>query len=103
MLQYQGLPYVPKIIRSEVINRSHNDPLVGHFGINKTIELVGRKYDWSSLRKNVDNYVRRCDVCLTSKTVRHKLYGDLQSLPVPTHRWKNLSMEFVTGLLLSVD
>ena len=44
VLQYQGLPYVPEIICSEVISRHYNDPLAGHFGIDKTRELIGRKY-----------------------------------------------------------
>ena len=77
VLQYRGLSYIPEIIRSEVISCHHNDPLAGHFGIDKTRELIGRKYSWPSLRKNVENYVRGCDICLTSKTVRHKPYGDL--------------------------
>ena len=74
-----------------------------HFGINKTRELVGRKYYWPSLKKNVKSYVRGCDVYLASKTIRHKSYGDLQSLLIPTHRWKDLSIDFVTGLPLSAD
>ncbi len=44
MLYYQGLSYVPKVIRSELISRHHNDALVGHFGIKKTQELIARKY-----------------------------------------------------------
>ena len=103
VFQYQRLPYVPEIIRFEMISRHHNDLLVGHFGIDKITELVSRKYYWPSLRKDVENYVRGCDVYLASKAVRHKPYGDLQSLPVPTHRWKDLSMDFVTGLPLSAD
>ena len=86
-----------------MISRHHNDPLTGYFGIDKTRELVSRKYYWPSLREDVENYVRGCDVCLTSKTVRHKPYKDLQSLPVPTHWWKDFSMDFVTGLPLSTD
>ena len=86
VLQYQGLLYVPEIIRSEVISCHHNNLLAGHFGIDKTRELVGQKYYWPSLRRDVESYVQGCDVCLASKAVRHKLYGDLQSLPVPTHR-----------------
>ena len=38
VLQYRSLPYVPEIIRSEVISRHHDDPLAGHFGIEQ-IEL----------------------------------------------------------------
>ena len=86
VLQYQGLPYVPEIICSKVISRHHNDLLVGHFGIDKTRKLVGRKYYWPSLRRDVKSYVRGCDVCLASKAVRHKPYDDLQSLPIPTYR-----------------
>ena len=103
MLQYQGLPYIPEIIRSKVISCHYDDPLAKHFGIDKTRELVSRKYYWPSLKKDVENYVRGCDVCLTSKAVRHKPYGDLQSLPVLTHQWMDLSMDFVIGLPLSAE
>ena len=103
VLHHQGLPFVPETIKTELISRHHNDPLAGHFGIDKTRELVGRKYYWPSMRKDVENYVRGCDVCLASKAVRQKPYGDLQSMLVPTHRWKDLSIDFVTGLPLSAD
>ena len=102
-MHHQGLPYVPEIIRTELISRHHDDPLAGHFGIEKTRELVARKYYWETLCHDVEVYVRGCDVCLASKAVRHKPYGNLQQLPVPTHCWKDLSMDFVTGLPQSAD
>ena len=55
------------------------------------------------LRRDVDNYMSECDVCLALKAVRHKPYGDLKSLLVPIHRWKDLSIDFVTGLPISTD
>ena len=103
MLYYQGLPYVPEIIWTELISRHHDDPLAGHFGIKKIQELVARKYYWPIFRHDVEDYVRGYDVCLASKAVCHKPYGNLQSLPVPTHRWNNLSMDFVTGLPILTD
>ena len=103
MLHHQGLPYVPEIIQTELISRHHDDPLTGHFGIKKTRELIARKYYWPMLRRDVENYVKGCDVCLALKAVRHKPYGDLQSLPIPTHRWKDLSIDFVTGLPILMD
>ena len=85
VLYHQGLPFVPEAIRTEIISRHHDDLLAGYFGIDKTKDLVGRKYYWPSLRKDIEAYVKGYDVCLGSKAVRHKPYGDLQSLPVPTH------------------
>ena len=85
ILHHQGLLYIPEIIRTELISRHYDDPLAGYFGIEKTRELVARKYYWETLRHDVEVYVRGCDVCLASKAVRHKPYRNLQQLPVPTH------------------
>ena len=52
---------------------------------------------------DIKNYVKGCDVYLASKAVQHKPYGDLQFLPVLTHCWKDLSMDFVTSLPISTD
>ena len=44
ILYHQGLSFVPEAIQIELISRHHDDPLIGHFGIDKTKNLVGRKY-----------------------------------------------------------
>ena len=44
VLHYQELPFVPKIIWTELISCHHNNSLARHFGINKTREFIGRKY-----------------------------------------------------------
>ena len=86
-----------------MISCHHNDLLVRHFGIDKTRELVGRKYYWPSLKRDVKSYVQGCNVYLALKAVRHKCYDDLWSLYIPTHRWKDLSIDFVTRLPLFSD
>ena len=75
-----------KSFEIELISRHHDNPLAGYFGIDKTKDLIGRKYYWPSLRKDIEAYVKGYDVCLGSKAVRHKPYRNLQFLPVPTHR-----------------
>ena len=40
---------------------------------------------------------------MASKAVRHKPYSDLQALTIPTDRWKNFSMDFLTGLPVSTN
>ena len=103
VLQYEGLSYIPEIIWLELISWHYEDPQAGHFGIDKTQKLIARKYYWPTLRRDIEAYVKSCNICLASKVVWHKPYGNLQALPIPTHRWINLSMDFVTGLLVSTN
>ena len=103
ILHHQGLPFVSEAIRTELISRHHNDPLEGHFSINKTKDLIGQKYYWPSLWKDIEAYVKGCDICLGSKTVRYKFYRDLQSLPIPTHQWKDFLIDFIMRLPISTN
>lgn len=43
------------------------------------------------------------DICLALKTVRHKPYVDIQLLPIPMYQWKNRSIDFITGLFISIN
>ncbi len=43
VLHNQGLPYVPKVIHSELISKHHDNSLADHFGMEKTRELMARK------------------------------------------------------------
>ena len=97
------LSFVLETIQTELISWHYDDPWVGHFDIKKTNELVGRKYYWPSLQRDIKVYVKGCDVCLGLKAVRHKLYCNLQFLLIPTHQWKDFLMDFVTGLLISTN
>ena len=66
-------------------------------------EFMKRKYHWPSFYYDVKDYMNKCNICLALKTVQYKLYGELQSLPIFIYCWKDLLMNFVTGLLISTD
>ncbi len=51
----------------------------------------------------MEAYIIGCDICLALKAVKYKLYGDLQSLLVVTHQWKDLSIDFITELPVSTN
>ena len=46
-----------------VIYNMHTDPLAGHFGKTKTIQRTLARYYWSSLEKDITEYIRTCDTC----------------------------------------
>jgi hypothetical protein len=43
-------------------------------------------------------YVARCDTCRRVKAIHMKTAGPLQSLPNPTWKWEDISMDFIVGL-----
>lgn len=65
------------IIQTELISKYFDNPLAGHFGIKKTQEMITQKCYWLMLRVNIKSYIKGCNVCLASETVRYKSYGDL--------------------------
>ena len=96
-------PLCQKPLKQKLINWYHDNSLAGHFSINKTRELIGRKYYWPSLRKDVEAYIKGYHICLGLKAMRHKLYSDLKTLPIPTYHWKNLLINFITALPISTN
>ncbi|TPX33157.1 hypothetical protein SeLEV6574_g08403 [Synchytrium endobioticum] len=55
--------------QQDVLKLYHDHPLAGHYGIQKTTELILRKYWWTGIRKSVMEHVKSCDTCQRNKTV----------------------------------
>jgi hypothetical protein len=55
-------------------------------------------YSWSSMKKEVAEYVAKCEICQQVKVEHQKPVGLLQPLLIPEWKWKNIMMDFVSGL-----
>lgn len=68
-LRFNNRLYVPakEAMRAEIIQRHHDNALAGHFGPQKTTELVSRKFYWDCLTHDVKEYVNSCDSCQRTK------------------------------------
>lgn len=76
---------MPEIIKIKIISKYHDNLFISHFGIKKTKKLVVQKYYWPTLQADIETYLKEFDICIGSKTIKHKLYSNLQSLPILTH------------------
>ena len=85
-------------MRREAVRLNHDDPLAGHFGYLRTLELVSRKYYWPGISRDIKEYVDTCDTCHRIKPVRHKPYGILNPLPQPRGPYTDLTMDFITNI-----
>jgi hypothetical protein len=95
--------YVPHddALRVELMQMHHDDPLVGHCGVTKTLELLLRNYYFPDIDAYVKKYVSSCDLCSQGKTPCHLKHGELAPLPVPSGPWKGLSCDYITDLPVS--
>jgi len=50
------------------------------------------------MKREIVSYVAECDVCQRVKAEHLKPAGTLQPLPIPSWKWENISMDFITGL-----
>ena len=61
-LLFNNLIYVPKSIRTKVLELHHDFPTAGHFGVSKTQELLSRNFFL-----DVKKFIKSCEVYCKSK------------------------------------
>ena len=85
-------------LRTQVLYRTHSTGPAGHPGRVKTLDLVNRTYWWPRLSKDVEEFVRACELCVRTKASRSSPPGFLQPLPVPFRAWSDISVDYITPL-----
>ena len=53
------------------------------------------------MKKHVKKFIQQCDVCQRNKVENLSPAGLLQSLPIPTQVWSDISVDFIDGLPIS--
>ena len=79
-----------------MIYEAHKRGLMGHFGVEKTLNILHEHFFWPKMKHDVIKFCSNCIVCYKakSKIMHHGLYTPL---PIPTSPWTNISMDFVVG------
>ncbi|KAF3621972.1 hypothetical protein FXO37_32515 [Capsicum annuum] len=83
--------------RELFVREAHDDGLIGHFGIDKTLEILEEQFYWPRMRKDVVKICYQCMDCMSAKSrlLPHGLYTPL---PTPSCPWFDISMDFVLGM-----
>lgn len=56
-----------KEVRQLILNDFHNLPTGGHAGTNRMFNNIRKYYFWSGMKKDVENFVRKCNECQKQK------------------------------------
>lgn len=100
MLRYKGRLYVGQTgpIGENILDQMHNSVLGGHSDIQNTYRRVKQHFFWQGLKRDVEEWVKRCNVCAQNKVDGTPYTRLLQSLPIPHRIWEGVSMDFIESL-----
>ncbi len=98
ILTFQDLIYISTRCRQEIINDYHESMIHEHQELNKIIERISRIYYFSKIRKQVEDIIRKCNVCIWMKHNQHRSYELLKSLSTSDHAWRSIALNFIIKL-----
>jgi hypothetical protein len=85
-------------VRQQILDEAHLSRCSIHPRSTKMYQDLKQHYWWTKMKIEIARYVARCDTCKRVKAIHLKVAGQLQSLPIPTWKWEDISMDFIVGL-----
>ena len=72
---------IPKSpIRLLLVKEVHEGSLGGHFGIQKTLDMIAQHFYWPKMLGTIEKYILKCETCVKAKLTFHR--GEYKPLPV---------------------
>ena len=88
-------------MRQRVLKECHDQPIAGHTGSRRTLELLERAYYWKGMRRDALQYVKTCPTCQLMKSDHRAKAGLLQPIPPPSRKWEQVTTDLLTDLPLA--
>ena len=102
MLFHKGKVWIPSdpSLRKLIMESEHDCRMAGQMGMDKTIELVDRKFYGPEMANVIEDYVCSCEDCQChmNKASLHKRHGVLHPLELFYALWDAISMDCIVPL-----
>jgi len=96
----KNLLWVLKQMHTKLLWKIHDQSSILHSDIRWMIDLVQHFYYWSDHWATIQQYIWNCHVYQRSKASQDDTNDLLQSLLISQQRWQDITMNFITELLL---
>ncbi|KAG8474747.1 hypothetical protein CXB51_031285 [Gossypium anomalum] len=103
-LMFRDRICVPKndeLIR-KILQEAHSSSLSIHPGSTKMYNDLKKLYWWVGMKRDISEFVSKCLICQQVKAEHQVPSGLLQPVLVPEWKWDRVTMDFVTGLPLTL-
>ena len=80
------------------MKEAHSAPHTAHPGSPKMYQNLRHNFWWDGMKRDIAEFVQKCQVCQQVKEKNMRPPGLLVPLPIPEWKWEYIAMDFVTGL-----
>ena len=89
VIRFRGRLWVPNddALRWDILEEAHRSRFSIHLGVTKIYQDLKRTYWWIGMKRDVVDFVSKCQTCQLVKALHQPLGGLLQSLEIPTWKW----------------
>ena len=88
------VPVLPSSLIREVLHAFHDHASAAHFGRNRTYSRIAKRCFWPNMHRDIETYIRSCDLCSRHNIPRQRSPGHLQSIPPPTGVFDLVGLDF---------
>jgi transposase InsO family protein len=85
--------WVPPALQKYCLKLFHDPPSVGHSGVDRMKYQMSKAVIWKGMNKDIELYVRTCQVCQQFKIHQHRT--PMQSLRIPVNVFEDVSLDVV--------
>ncbi|WMV18244.1 hypothetical protein MTR67_011629, partial [Solanum verrucosum] len=100
VLNFKERICVPRVgdLIQKLLAKSHGSRYSIHSGVTKMYRDLKRLYWWPGMKKDITEFVAKCQNCQQVMYEHQSPAGLLQRMPIPEWKWKRIAMGFVVGL-----
>jgi hypothetical protein len=81
-----------------ILKEAHETTYSIHPGSEKMYQGLKKRFWWYGMKREIAEYVARCDNCQRIKAEHQRPAGLLQPLQIPQWKWDKIGMDFIVGL-----
>ena len=92
--------WIPNVseLKNEILHDAHSSRYSIHPGSTKMYQDLRQNFWWPNMKREIAEWVSRCDTCQRVKAEHQRSSGLLQPLEIPEWKWEHIAMDFVVGL-----
>ena len=92
---------VPTGYRTQILRLGHEIPMSGHQGCRRTKLRVQSEFYWPGIYKEVNQYVKSCDICQKTAQKGRTTKAPVQPVPIVTKPFSKVAIDLVGPLIKS--